>query len=170
MENYYKTLGVSRHSSMDEIKKAYIKILKVYHPDVYQGDKQYAEEVTSNANIAYSFLSNPASKLRLDEYLHNLEMEQLNRNKQEQNTKDVKQKSQKTKKSKGNLNNAFFANLKNIFSKKSNGFNDNQIKKQVKKDIKNKKIADDARVKLNLIIFGIFICLILLITILVFII
>ena len=36
MENYYKTLGVDRNSSIDEIKKAYYKQLKKYHPDVYK--------------------------------------------------------------------------------------------------------------------------------------
>ena len=69
MENYYKKLGVSRFASKQEIRRAYIEILKTYHPDVYKGDIDYAQKITADANIAFEFLSNPVKKLELDEYL-----------------------------------------------------------------------------------------------------
>lgn len=69
MENYYRTLNVSRYASDDEIRAAYLSALKKYHPDIYQGDKKYAEIVTANLNVAYSVLSCPEKRARYDRSL-----------------------------------------------------------------------------------------------------
>ena len=58
-EDYYEILEVSPNSSDEIIKAAYRALVKKYHPDIYQGDKQYAEEMMQKINEAYHVLSNP---------------------------------------------------------------------------------------------------------------
>ena len=41
-KDYYKTLGVSKDASQDEIKKAYRTLVKKYHPDLHPGDEAAA--------------------------------------------------------------------------------------------------------------------------------
>ncbi len=54
----YGALGVDKKASADEIKKAYRKLARQYHPDKNQGDKQ-AEERFKEVQEAYSILSDP---------------------------------------------------------------------------------------------------------------
>lgn len=67
MDNYYKLLGVAYNASNEQIKKAYLNILKKYHPDIYNGDRKYAEAITIDSNIAYATLTkSPESRLCYD--------------------------------------------------------------------------------------------------------
>lgn len=66
MENYYQLLGVSAKASRDEIRKAYYKKLKQYHPDLYEGDKLFAEDMTSRLNEAYKVLRDDELKKEHD--------------------------------------------------------------------------------------------------------
>ena len=43
-KNYYEILGVSKTASADEIKSAYRKLAKQYHPDLHPGDAAAAEK------------------------------------------------------------------------------------------------------------------------------
>ena len=43
-KDYYKTLGVDKNASADEIKSAYRKLAKQYHPDLHPGDNASAEK------------------------------------------------------------------------------------------------------------------------------
>ncbi|MGH9558297.1 MAG: molecular chaperone DnaJ [Bryobacteraceae bacterium] len=65
--DYYKTLGVSREASEDEIRKAYRKLARKHHPDLNPGDKA-AEERFKKVQEAYDILSEPKKKQMYDQY------------------------------------------------------------------------------------------------------
>lgn len=67
MRDPYEVLGVSRTSSADEIKSAYRKLARQYHPDVNQGDPG-AEERFKEIGQAYSILSDPERRARFDQF------------------------------------------------------------------------------------------------------
>ncbi len=64
-KDYYKALGVARGASADEIKKAFRKLARKYHPDVNPGDKK-AEEKFKEINEAYEVLSDPDKRHKYD--------------------------------------------------------------------------------------------------------
>lgn len=66
MKDYYKILGVDKSSSADDIKKAYRKLSKQYHPDVNPDGTETFKEVAE----AYDTLSNPEKKQRYDNPSH----------------------------------------------------------------------------------------------------
>ena len=55
-DELYKTLGVSKKATDEEIKKAYRKLARKYHPDRNQGDEK-AEEKFKEISAAYDVLS-----------------------------------------------------------------------------------------------------------------
>ena len=66
MENYYNILGVDRHASLEEIKKAYVEKLKKYHPDIYKGDENFAQEKTAELNVIYQTLKDEQKRKTYD--------------------------------------------------------------------------------------------------------
>ena len=68
--DYYKTLGVDSNASQDEIKKAYRRLTKRYHPDLNPGDPD-AKERFQEINEANEVLSDPEKRRRYDEYGEN---------------------------------------------------------------------------------------------------
>jgi len=67
MRDPYEVLGVERSASDDDIKKAYRKLAKKYHPDLNPGDKT-AEHNMKEVNAAYEILSDKDKKARYDQF------------------------------------------------------------------------------------------------------
>lgn len=63
--DYYKILGVNKTTSVEEIKKAYRKLARKYHPDVNPNDKE-AEEQFKEINEAYEVLTDPDKRAKYD--------------------------------------------------------------------------------------------------------
>lgn len=65
--DYYKVLGIDKKANADEIKKAYRKLARKYHPDVNPGDKA-SELKFKELNEANEVLSNDANRTKYDQY------------------------------------------------------------------------------------------------------
>lgn len=67
--DFYEVLGVDKSASADDIKKAYRKLAKKYHPDMNPGDAT-AEAKFKEVNEAYAILSDPEKKQQYDQFGH----------------------------------------------------------------------------------------------------
>ncbi len=67
IRNYYELLSVERNASPEEIKKAFRKLARQYHPDMNPGDK-VAEEKFKEFNEAYRVLSDPIARSQYDQF------------------------------------------------------------------------------------------------------
>lgn len=66
MNSLYETLGVSKNASADEIKKAYRRLARQYHPDINK--EKGAEEKFKEINAAYEILSDEKKRAQYDQY------------------------------------------------------------------------------------------------------
>ena len=67
--DYYEVLGVDKNASEDDIKKAYRKLAKQYHPDLHPGDKE-CEEKFKEINEAAQVLGDPEKRKKYDQFGH----------------------------------------------------------------------------------------------------
>src|SRR5687768_14084074 len=67
IKDYYKTLGVERQAPADEIKKAYRKLARKYHPDINPGNAD-AEQKFKEINEAYEVLSDQDKRSKYDRF------------------------------------------------------------------------------------------------------
>lgn len=66
-KTHYDVLGIEKTASMEEIKAAFKKLAKKYHPDVAIMDKEKAAEEFKKISKAYNILSDNKSRMRYDQ-------------------------------------------------------------------------------------------------------
>lgn len=105
MKNYYELLEVSEKASPEVIKKAYITLVKKYHPDLQpDGEKKSAEEKIKEINEAYEVLSDKTKKESYDRKLQmqRVKEEHYNTSSNSQNTSNNTYKNTNSNNKKNN--------------------------------------------------------------------
>jgi DnaJ-class molecular chaperone len=70
MKNYYQILEVMESANQEQIKASYLRLAKIYHPDMNIVKKDFAEVQMKLINEAYEVLSNPQKRMQYDAQLH----------------------------------------------------------------------------------------------------
>lgn len=146
MQNYYEILNISKDSTDDEIKKAYLTMIKKYHPDIYQGDKVFAEQQTSLITEAYTTLKNKELRMKYDRKTFTNQPSRENENQAKNKAENIKPQKPKKQQEKKQTNKA----NKNSEKKEKNTENLTPEQKQAKNQ---KLILDLAIVALLLLLF-----------------
>ena len=123
MKNFYEVLRVRTNASQDQIKRAFISLVSQYHPDVYKGDKLYAERYTAIITEAYSVLKDPDKRLDYD-LRHNINQKpsssQLRREDNEIRKEKMEEKRMSRKNYEQQMSMRYFKNTERKKQKKKN--------------------------------------------------
>lgn len=123
MKNFYEVLRVRTNASQDQIKRAFISLVSQYHPDVYKGDKLYAERYTAIITEAYSILKDPDKRLDYD-LRHNINQKpsrtQLRREDNEIRREKMEEKRMSRKNYEQQMSMRYFKNTERKKQKKRN--------------------------------------------------
>lgn len=123
MKNFYEVLRVRTNASQDQIKRAFISLVSQYHPDVYKGDKVYAERYTSIITEAYSVLKDPDKRLDYD-LRHNINQKpsriQLRREDNQIRKEKMEEKRMSRKNYEQQMSMRYFKNTERKKQKKKN--------------------------------------------------
>ncbi len=147
-ENYYEILEVSTKASPEIIKKAYITLVKKYHPDLQDDSKKEEyENKLKKINEAYEVLSDETKRKKYDLELENLSYIQL----EQSNLRNTSNYSPDAKKS-NNINsdaNEQYSNLNDTNSNYKNAYNEDLLKKQknLQQELEYQKQLEYARKK-----------------------
>ena len=147
-ENYYEILEVSTKASPEIIKKAYITLVKKYHPDLQDDSKKEEyENKLKKINEAYEVLSDETKRKKYDLALENLSYIQL----EQSNLRNTSNYSPDAKKS-NNINsdaNEQYSNLNDTNSNYKNAYNEDLLKKQknLQQELEYQKQLEYARKK-----------------------
>ena len=116
MKNYYHILGLSLDSNPDAelISQCHKALIKIFHPDVFKGDKKLGEKKVREINEAYEVLRDKKKRKKYDEDLQNYLNQQ---NKSSRKTDNSQQKNYKTDK---DFNDTGFDNNSSEESRKKN--------------------------------------------------
>ena len=121
--DYYKILGLEKNASLADIKKAYRKLARKYHPDLNPNDKA-AEKKFKEINEAHEVLSNPENRKKYDEYgEHWQHAEEYEKAKQQQ------QHYQRSYQGTGGFTHEDFSDFfENMFGRSASGSHGRQVK------------------------------------------
>ncbi len=131
MKKYYEVLGIAENASGEEIKKAYRKLARKYHPDVNPGNKE-AEEKFKEINEAYNVLSDETKRKTYDEHGNN-----------NSSSNQSKAQTQKGSKTQGYPSKFDFDDVERTFEQFF-GFNPKTKEAGIKREKKEKKNPLDA--------------------------
>lgn len=84
----YKILGVPFGASIEVCKATYKSLSKIYHPDVFVGDKSYAQKRMAELNASFEFLDDPIRKRKLDSLGENSRYKEQNQDYDPENKSD----------------------------------------------------------------------------------
>jgi curved DNA-binding protein len=116
--DYYQTLGVNKNATADEIKKAYRKLARKYHPDVNPNDTE-AHKKFQQINEANEVLSDPEKRKKYDAYGENWQHAEAYENARRQQSRSQSQNWQQYTYSGGQDEDDFSDFFESLFGKRS---------------------------------------------------
>ena len=111
MANYYEILGVERTATLQDIKKAYKKLAKKWHPDLNRDNLKQAEEKMKDINVAYGVLSDEVARI---DYNKKLDRESSNTGSTAKNKSKFNQRRTENNNAKTSSTDSANINFKNV--------------------------------------------------------